>query len=354
MKIESSSDVQTIQRLDQPSLRDASATSAPKGADELAPFFGQEVMDTARELSKRSSGVQIPPVRHIAQLYDQLGHPAKASLASVSRRIWTELQKQQLSVAKLITLTDGDPARAFVVLKHVVDQTDAQVLPAEAKMARTTLADLEKGFKGEIQAGLNIAVALQAATDDPKERQAMRELYYNSVVNRQSLTVMLHALLDAYGGEQFLNGLNVMRGALADDMAARASSISPAALRSLLKGLGSCSQLGGVLSSCQDLIQRLNVQFDPVTLLKRLLTCTSTGLGGNEIPDLLNDLRSEQPSHKLTALNGLYPAFRQLPLAVWPDEGVRKDSVKLLLMVMDQLTQNERLQNQRFGIGALA
>ncbi|NVZ49899.1 type III secretion system gatekeeper subunit SctW [Pseudomonas sp. B6002] len=354
MKIESSNDVQPIQHLDQPGLRDAHAPSAPAGGNESIPIFGQALADTARELSRRSNGVQIPAVQHIAQLYDQLGHPANASLTSVSRRIWAELLKQQLSVGKLIDLTDGDPARAFVVLKHVIEQADAQVHTAETKMARTILADLEKGFKGEIQAGLNIAVALLAATDDPKERQAMRELYYNSVVNRQSLTVMLHALLDAYGGERFLNGLNVMRGALADDMAARASSISPAALRSLLKGLGSCSQLGGVFSSCQALVQRLNDEFDPVTLLKRLLACTSTGLGGNEIPDLLSELRCEQPSQRLMVLNSLYPAFRQLPLAVWPDEGVRKDSVKLLLIVMDQLTQSERLENQRFGAGALA
>ncbi|PAM34968.1 SepL/TyeA/HrpJ family type III secretion system gatekeeper, partial [Acinetobacter baumannii] len=95
--------------------------------------------------------------------------------------------------------------------------------------------------------GLNIAMALQAASDDPQERQAVRALYYASVVVRQSLASMMQSLLGVYGGEQFATGLKVMRRALADDIAACTSSVPTAQLRTLLQGLQSCGQLSGVL-----------------------------------------------------------------------------------------------------------
>ena len=61
----------------------------------------------------------------------------------------------------LLDLADGDPARTFVVLKYVAAQADTEVRPSEAGLARDAIARLEARFKGQIQAGLNIAAALQ-------------------------------------------------------------------------------------------------------------------------------------------------------------------------------------------------
>lgn len=348
MKVESNSDVRTIQRLDQPVISHTSVPVPAKGVDELANLFNEQVEANSRTLSARKMGVRVPPAEQLVQLYDQLGHPAQATLASVSRRIRLQLL-QKASVEKLLDLSGGDPARAFVVLKHVVALAESEVRPAEAALARDAIAKLEVRFKGEIQAGLNIAVALQAAGGDPEERQALRALYYASVVTRQSLAAMMQALLGVYGGERFYVGLKVMRKALADDIAAQVSSMPTALLRTLLLGLQSCGQLSGVLAGCQALILRLNIEHDPVSLLQRLLAYAGSGIAPTEILRLGDDLGGGPTVRQLVALNALYPLLQQLPLALWPDSRVRQEVLHIFVVVMDELARSVRGHTRFLG-----
>ncbi len=288
MKVESNRDVQSVQRLDQPAPSSSVPASA-KGVDELSHLFNQEVAVNNLTLNQRKMGVRVPPTEQLVQLYDQLGHPAQATMAAISRRIRMQLL-QNPTVDKLLEIVGGDPARAFVVLKYVAGQADAEVRPSEAALARNAVTKLEARFKGEIQAGLNIAVALQAASVDPQERQALRSLYYASVVTRQSLATMMQALLGVYGGEQFHVGLKVMRKALADDIAALVSSMPTPLLRTLLLGLRSCGQLSAVWAGCQALIQRLGIGHDAIALLQRLVGYAGTGIAAGEILRLGDDL----------------------------------------------------------------
>lgn len=338
MKVESASEVHPIQYLDKPSIAPA---PAPAKYDELAQIFSQEVEINSRALDQRSMAVRVPPVEQLAQLYDQLGHPAQASMASISRRVRMQLL-QSPGVEKLLELAGGDPARAFVVLKYVAAQADTEVRPSEAALARDAIARLEVRFKSEIQAGLNIALALQRASDDPHERQALRTLYYASVVTRQSLATMMQALLGVYGSEQFSRGLQMMRKALADDIAALVSSVPTALLRTLLIGLQSCGQLSGVLTNCQAIIHRLSIQQDAVSVLQRLLGYASSGIATAEIQRLVADLGGSQSARDLMILNALYPLIQQLPLALWADGRVRQDVLQVFMVVMDELARLER------------
>ncbi len=170
MKVESSPDVQTVQQLDKPAVSQTSTSAPVPGLDELAHLFSLEVQNNSQPLSQRKMSVRVPPAEQLAQIYDQLGHPAQATLANLSRRIRLQLL-QHPHADKLLELAGGDPARAFVVLKYVATQADAEVRPSEAALARDAIAKLEVRFKGQIQAGLNIALALQAGSADPQERQ---------------------------------------------------------------------------------------------------------------------------------------------------------------------------------------
>ncbi|MGF6096760.1 type III secretion system gatekeeper subunit SctW [Pseudomonas sp. 18175] len=345
MKVESVSDVQTLQGLDQPAAGSTARTQVPapvQPGDDLANLFSQEVAFNSKALSQRAIGARVTPMEQLSQLYDQLGHPAQASLAAIARRVRMQLL-QQPSVDKLLELTGNDPARTFVVLRQVTAQAEAEVRKTEAALARDALAKLEVRYKREIQAGLNIAMALQAATGDPQERQAVRALYYASVVVRQSLATMMQSLLGVYGGEQFAAGLNLMRRALADDIAAQTSSIPCAQLRTLLLGLQSCGQLGSVLSNCGLLIQRLKVEHDAVVLLQRLLGYAGGGIACAEVQRLAADLTGASSPGQLTTLNGIYPMLKGLPLALWRDSRGRQEGLHNVLLVMDELTRQEKL-----------
>ncbi|MBN2990747.1 type III secretion system gatekeeper subunit SctW [Pseudomonas cedrina subsp. fulgida] len=342
MKVESSSEVQTVQPLDQSAAIKTSAAAPANGVDELAHLFNLEVANNSQPLSQRNVSVRVPPIEQMAELYRQLGHPAKKTLAMISL-LTREALRQHAGVTQLLKLSEGDPARAFVVLKHVAAQADTEVRPSEAALARDAIAKLEVRFKGEIQAGLNIALALQAASVDPQERQALRMLYYASVVTRQSLATMMQALLGVYGGERFGDGLKVMRKALADDIAAKVSSMPTPLLRSLLLGLQSCGQLSGVLTGCHALIQRLGIHHDAVSLLQRLLSFAGAGITAAEILRLGDELAEGPDTRKLVSLNALYPLIQQLPLAIWLDGRVREETLRNFLAVMgelDRLTRN--------------
>ncbi|MBA1294249.1 type III secretion system gatekeeper subunit SctW [Pseudomonas lurida] len=341
MKIEANNDIQVNPRLDLPAVTPASVPVPGKGVDELAELFSQEVGNQFRTLAERKVGVRVPPAEQLAQLYDQLGHPAQATMASISRRIRMQLLHNP-TVETLLELTGQDPARAFVVLKYVAAQADAEVRAAEAALARDAIARLEVRFSGEIQAGLNIASALQATGVDPQERQALRALYYASVVRRQSLATMMQALLGVYGAERFHEGIKVMRKALADDVAAQVSSVPTAALRTLLLGLQSCGQLSAVLAGCRGMIQRLCVEYDAVDLLQRLLGYAGGGIASAEALRLASELGGGPTQQQLVCLNALYPLFQQLPLAVWPDSRARQEALHVLLVVLDELHRTTR------------
>lgn len=339
MKVESPVEARSIQHLDQPTLTSALAPT-PAKVDEIAQLFDQEVVSNSRALTQRSMTVRVPPTQQLAQLYDRLGHPAQASLASLSRRIRLQLL-QHPSVDKLLELTGGDPARAFVVLKHVQAEAGIEGRPSEETLARDAVTKLEVRFKGEIQAGLNIAKALQAGGGDPQELQALRTLYYASVVSRQSLATIMQALLGVYGSERFAAGLLVMLKALSDDIAAHVSSIPTARLQTLLRGLQSCEQLTGCLALCQTLIQRLGINYDAVSLLQRILGYASTGIGGAEVQRLAEEFGEKSPG-ALVFLNAFYSVVKQLPLALWADSRVREEALHLTLLVMGELAHLER------------
>jgi type III secretion protein W len=314
----------------------AQVHTSAKGIDELSHLFGQEVELNSRALNERKMVVRVLPAEQLAQLYDQLGHPAKKTLAFLSLLFRQQLQDRP-TVEKLLKLADGDPARAFVVLKHVVAKADSEGRPSDTTLARDAIAKLEARFKGEIQAGLNIALALQSAGVDPQERQALRVLYYASVVTRQSLSTMMQALLGVYGGEQFHVGLKVMRKALADDIAAAVSSMPTPLLRTLLMGLRDCGQLSSVLGGCHKLIQRLSIEHNAVSLLQRLLGYAGAGIAVDELLRLGDELGGGPLDRQLMSLNALYPLFQQFPLALWSEKRIRLETLQILLTVIDEL-----------------
>ncbi|MBK5435849.1 type III secretion system gatekeeper subunit SctW [Pseudomonas sp. TH32] len=349
MNVNSPVEAQKPQRLDTPAnvdVRPRSQASGTTGVDDLAALFSQEVELNSMGLGRRQLGTRVTPVEQLTQLYEQLGHPAQATLATIARNVRVQLLLKP-SVDKLLDLTGNDPARTFVVLKQVAAQAQAQARTNEAALANDALARLEIRFKPQIQAGLNIALALQASMDDPHLRQAVRSVYYASVVARQSLASMMNALLGLFGGNEFGHGLKLMRRALADDIAAHSPSLPTAQLRTLLMGLRSCGQLGSVLSSCQGLIARMaavhpGIDRDAVALLQRLLGYVSTGIAPAEIQRLASELGGAALSDQLVSLNSLYPVFGSLPLALWRDSKGRQEALLGFMVVMDEYALSER------------
>ncbi|KAA6173050.1 YopN family type III secretion system gatekeeper subunit [Pseudomonas marginalis] len=350
MKVDPNLDVQTPASLNQPAparIESGPATQiSPPVADDLSALFTQEVELNTRALGQRQLGLRTPPAEQLTQLYEQLGHPAQAKMATIARNVRVQLLLGA-GVGKMMDITGNDPARAYVVLKHVALQSDAEGRTAEATLARSSLADLEAHYKPQIQAGLNTALALQAGSDDPHLRQAVRSMYYTSVVTTQSLATLMQSLLGLFGEGDFASGLKLIRRALADDIAAQTSSVDRGQLRTLLLGLNDCGRLSGVLSRCKELIgQSLllypELHLDPVGLLQRLLGYAASGLTPHEVKHLARDLGGDEQAHQLSSLGAFFPELKALPLAWWSDARRREEALNSYKQVLFEYATQER------------
>ncbi|RUQ46776.1 SepL/TyeA/HrpJ family type III secretion system gatekeeper, partial [Corynebacterium pseudodiphtheriticum] len=148
MKVEPFNDVQPILSPDQPRIGVTQTQAGATAIDDIAQIFNEEMALNGVALGRRSIGRQVTPIEHITQLYEQLGHPAQASLATVARQVRMQLLLQP-GIDTLLELTGRDPARTFVVLQRVAAEAQAEARKVEAALARDALAKLEIRFKRE-------------------------------------------------------------------------------------------------------------------------------------------------------------------------------------------------------------
>jgi len=335
-------------------------TTAQDAAEEVGMLFSQKVESSSKELTQRKLRTldpqmqRIQGVEQLSELYEQLGHPGQLSLGQLARQVRQELLLTP-DVDSLLTLTGGDPVRTHVVLQHVTDQAKAQGREIEAALARDFQVQVQARYHPQIQAGMNIALALKTADGDAALRQAVRVLYYSSVVMKQSLVNITQALLGLFGEEGISAGLGMMGRALADDLAAYRPSVPTIKLRALLLGLHSCSQLGSALRDCRFFVERLptrerQVELSAVALLQRLLGYASTDIDADEVQGLSQQLGGDRLSSQLVSLNQVYPLIQRLPPALWSDQEKREATLHLFLSLMGEHTQAEGIAQLTPGL----
>ncbi|QXH97711.1 type III secretion system gatekeeper subunit SctW [Pseudomonas ogarae] len=333
--------------------------------EEVGMTFSHHVERNTKALSQRRirnarsevGQVRVETREQLEEWYDQLGHPGKQSLGAMAAQAGLLLCGEPV-LEEVVQSTGGDPARTDLILQRALREAEVQGRLVEAQRARDYLQLLRERYGAQIQAGMNIAEALRAAGGDPELRQAVRRLYYDTVVLKQSLPTMMQALLGLFGEAAFVPGLDMMRRALADDIAAHTPSRPTALLRTLLIGLAASTQLGSVLHSCRRLLEQLAYscpasQLTAVLLLQRMLGFVSSGLSAAEVRRIGRELGGEEERDQLVSLNGLYPLLKRLPLPLWRDSKSRQSALKNLLVLLDERSRGEpRSQTAAPVIGA--
>ncbi|WLH12494.1 TyeA family type III secretion system gatekeeper subunit [Pseudomonas hefeiensis] len=344
----------------------ASAQSVQSNSmEEVGMTFSHHVERNTKALSQRRirnarsevGQVRVETREQLEQWYDQLGHPGKQSLGAMAAQAGLLLCGEPV-LEEVVQSTGGDPARTDLILQQALRDAQVQGRLVEAQRARDYLQLLRERYGAQIQAGMNIAEALRASGGDPELRQAVRRLYYDTVVLKQSLPTMMQALLGLFGEAAFVPGLDMMRRALADDIAAHTPSRPTALLRTLLIGLAASTQLGSVLHSCRRLLEQLAYscpasQLTAVLLLQRMLGFVSSGLSAAEVRRIGRELGGEEERDQLVSLNGLYPLLKRLPLPLWRDGKSRQTALKNLLVLLDERSRDDpRCQTAAPVIGA--
>ncbi|MBD3707608.1 hypothetical protein IE983_24820 [Enterobacter hormaechei] len=238
--------------------------AADSGPNKSAERAGQSVADTSANDMKEEVGLMFSEraesqkkaeqrrqqqhgLRHRQQagkvqlhkLYAMLdsGDPSRRE-AHLSQLRDTLKRKPPADTDELLSQLDNDPARCDLLLRVMEREARDQGDNALCETISRHLETLQTQHGERLRAGLNTAAAFAEYSAHSQQRQTLRNLYYDSIVHQQSALAMVDLLLAHTDPTQFVSGLRTLQRALADDIAALASSISTGALRHIQNGLG--------------------------------------------------------------------------------------------------------------------
>ncbi|MGN7738555.1 type III secretion system gatekeeper subunit SctW [Pseudomonas sp. 22526] len=356
MKINNYNDVLPLDPLPRPMLGAESASTRMKNPlidsmEEVALKFSESIERHSKSLDQRSikdasRGQRLERIEKLAELYRLLDPTDQPSLEQQARRMQRHLQ-QQPSLQAAMTLADQDPARADILLQQTLHLSQSEGRKTDADTTQQLIDELRQVHGDKVQAGFNTASAIALFSRDPRQRAAMRQLYYKTIVGQEPLSSVLEALLERFSDEQLTRGLRTLQRALADDIAALSPSLSCGVLGSMLSSLGSCGQLNNLLKTCQTLIGRLRLQdhqdsMTPLIMSKRVLRFCANGFFARDLTLLAEDTVGNTPCLHPLFLNGLYPLLQNLPLVLWKDLKTRQNGLRLLQNLMDEMARQER------------
>lgn len=325
--------------------------------EEVSMTFAEHVERKTKALNQRKVVAQpgtramqhIERIEKLDELLKLLEHPQHAQLEMQNQKMQTLLQNNgSPHLDDLLQAAGGDPARCDVLLRHTLLQAqraqDTELTTNAAKSLE--LLHQEKG--AEVSAGVNTAHAIASFSTDPTQKQAMRQLYYQTVVHLQSGNAMLEALLNSFGSVHFNQGLRTLQRALSDDIAARSSSIPRRALQKILASLQDAGNISQTLTASKILLKRLagklpDVSFSPLELTRRLLNLSGNGAYLRDLQNLSRDVAGQHPEHQVLFLSGLVPLVYHLPLGLWRDDKSknRQMALNLLRTVISEYAAHE-------------
>lgn len=314
--------------------------------EEVSMTFAEHVERKSKALNQRKVVAQpgtramqhIERIEKLDELLKLLEHPQHAQLEMQNQKMQTLLQNNRSpQLDDLLQAAGNDPARCDVLLRHTLLQAQRAQNTDLATSATQSLQLLHQEKGAEVSAGLNTASAIASFSTDPTQKQAMRQLYYQTVVHLQSGNAMLEALLNSFGSVHFNQGLRTLQRALSDDIASRSSSIPRRALQKILASLQDAGNISQTLTASKILLKRLagklpDVSFSPLELTRRLLNLSGNGTYLRDLQNLARDVAGQHPQHQVLFLSGLVPLVYHLPMGLWRDDKSKNRQMALNLL----------------------
>ncbi|QGT83256.1 type III secretion system gatekeeper subunit SctW [Pseudomonas coronafaciens] len=308
-----------------------------------------------RELIASNNALQSRAVK-LGELYQLLMGAQDTGLDNAANMLRKKIIQEDTSddLSLILAFTDGDAAKAHVVLQAARKQAEADGATGEHVILTRKLKLLRRKYGPRARAGINTARAFGRSNIDNKRRASLRNIYNVAVSGQPNITGLIEALLSEQKEDgQFDVDLRDMRIAIADDLSAIKPSASNEQLRTLMHGLNTARHVTTLLKGCEHLLGRMRtmnpeLKVDPPAFLKHLLSLTANGMNVNQTLQLTQHIGGKQLKHQLAFLNGLRPMLTQLPILLWRDIKSRQTALSNLLILMAELTQQE--QKQLYGV----
>jgi type III secretion protein W len=328
----------------------AMATTAQQVSRFAAALVQHSRILSQRELIASNNALQSRAVK-LGELYQLLMGAQDTGLDNAARLLRKKLlweQEDSSSLSRLLAYTDGDAAKAHVVLQAARKQAQSEGEMGEHVQLTRQLKLLQRQYGVRARAGINSARAFSRPSLDNKRRAGLRQLYSVAVAGQPNITGLIEALLkEPQEPEQFELNLRDMRRAIADDLTALTPSASHEQLRTLMHGLTSARHVTTLLRGCEHLLGRMRsknpqLALQPPEFLKHLLALIANGMNISQTLQLSQLVGGRQLRHQLAFLNGLRPMLLQLPVLLWRDLKSRQAALGNLLTLMAELTRQEQ------------
>jgi type III secretion protein W len=322
------------------------ANNESDNMEEISMKFSESIERNSKSLEKRT-------IKPQTQMRAEKLEALYKLLAGQGDQLHEEIQRilargqQALSMEAFMSAANGDPTKAEVLLQHATHQTKTSGNHALLKTLQNISQELNEEHGQDILAGINTAEALAMYSQDPQQRQNMRNLYYRNIVGQGSLAAIFDTLLSQFDEKHFAQGIHTLMRALSDDISSLFPSKPGAQLKALLKDLTASQKLNSILNSSRDLLDRVSTQHPPqdmsaARLTKRLIDFTQGSLYPREIKSLSDDTVGQDPLKHVKFLNSLYPLVKEMPLPLWKDGESRRSALQVILRMMTEYTHYER------------
>lgn len=314
--------------------------------EEISMKFSESVERNSKSLEERSIKPRTQMrAEKIEALYKMLAGQGE-ELHDEVRRLLARGQ-QNLSMEAFLSSANGDPTKAEVLLQHATHRAKAEGNQALLNTLQGISQELNEEHGQDILAGINTAEALAMYSQDPQQRQNMRNLYYRNIVGQGSLASIFDTLLSQFDEKHFAQGIHTLMRALTDDLSSQFPSKPNAQLKALLKDLTASQQLSNILNNSRDLLNRLSARtvtqdMTPARLTRRLVDFTQGSLYPREIKSLGDDTVGQNPLDHVKFLNSLFPLVKEMPLPLWKDGESRRSALQVVLRMMTEYSHYER------------
>jgi type III secretion protein W len=328
------------------------ASDFSSAAEELTFQFGETMERKMKSISTRNfkpvqSNKRVENIEKLRKLYELLDSEFnQQNLKIQSKQIY-----QYASSGQDIKLSNSNiPAASYILLMeaHTLAVSNKDEPAREA--IEKKLEELDKKHGRKINAGLNTAEQLHSAYKNSSQRDAMRHIYYQSILGSSSMGGLIHSLLDTFGERDLTNSIDVLSKAVLEDMNALRPSSSREHLSLKLKDLNGMNCARSVINDCKAFIgtikNKKNVpESEAIGLTKSILTMTSGSIYSNDLHRIANEFVGSDSEQKLIFLNSFYPFMKSLPQALWNNAKGRMTGLETMLAHMENETM--KLQKQK-------
>ena len=245
-----------------------------------------------------------------------------------------------------------DATHQFLALASAQEQAVEQNAdPALGAALDEAIATLEGESGPAIQAGLNVSgVAQRFAGKEIGDIQQLRDFYREVVLDCEDINDAYRRVVEDHPGKSFDEAVRFMLKALGADLAASTQTVSKVRLKQIMDDMYQLKSLNSVHEQCEDLIRRVQRNFDATPaatasrdLMSELLTAQNRAWQGadafSKLPQKMG-VRGDGPA--IYFLQGFRELVRFVPLKAFGDDMTKRDRVMISVQqALDLAIDNE-------------